>query len=301
MTEILAEAIGLGIMDEDDSSGKLFDGLCDEYLQFSKAHKTAHSYRRDQVSIKNLLESLSGHRVSKISAHEIERYKNARRKKVSAATVNRELSCIKHMFNKAVQWNYLPENPLQAVAKFKEPPGRVRYLSEDEIGRLLNCCASSLRPIIVMALNTGMRKGEIMNLLWSDVDLKNRLILVRNSKNNESRHVPINDTLYSELNKLREGYRSDKPVFTWKNGKPIKSIHNAFYRTMERARISNFRFHDLRHTFASYLAMKGVDIRVIQQLLGQKTIAMTMRYSHLSNKTLRTAVDKLSLTERVDE
>jgi integrase len=197
------------------------------------------------------------------------------------------------MFRKAIDWDYLKSNPLQCVRRFKEPPGRVRYLTNDEIEKLLKCCAKHLKPIVMVALNTGMRKGEILNLKWSDIDMVNRMIKIAVSKNNELRYVPINDTLYSLLIDLQNGKKKDGKVFVWKNGKPILRINNGFYNAMKRASIKDFRFHDLRHTFASHLAMNGVDIRVIQQLLGHKTISMTMRYSHLSNKNLRQAVDKL--------
>jgi len=267
--------------------------LSEEYLTYSKTNKTSDTYRRDQTSMKNLLTAFHGRLISKISAHDLELYKNMRRKQVKPATVNRELSCIKHMFNKAVNWDYIKENPLRSVTKFKEPPGRVRYLTKDEIDKLLKACAKHLKPIVIFALNTGMRKGEILRLRWSDIDMINRMIKITVSKNNELRCVPINDTLYSLLKKLQNGKKKDSNVFAWKNGKPILRINNGFYNAMDRAGIKDFRFHDLRHTFASHLAMNGVDIRVIQQLLGHKTISMTMRYSHLSDKNLRQAVDRL--------
>ena len=272
-----------------------FDNLCKEYLSFSKANKSKNSYNRDIASVKRLKEVFHGMPVAKVTAQELERYKNMRREEVKPATINRELSCIKHMFTKAVHWDYLPENTLRTVAKFKEPPGRTRYLNEEEIERLLYCCAEHLKPIVIMAMNTGMRKGEILNLKWSDIDMINRVIMVRTSKNNESRSVPINETLYSEFLKLQGDCTGDNTVFTDKTGKPIKNIDHAFEGARKRAKLKDFRFHDLRHTFASHLVMNGVDIRTIQILLGQKTIAMTLRYSHLSDKTLKDAVDKLKL------
>lgn len=271
----------------------LFDKLCDEYLKFSKSNKAPQSHRRDQVSIKNLLRNFGGKLIANIAAYDLERYKSFRRNEVTPASVNRELSCIKHMFNKAVQWNYLRENPFRNVLKFKEPAGRVRYLTEEEIDKLLNCCADYLKPIVVTALNTGMRKGEILRLKWEDIDLKNRVITIRTSKNNEARIIPMNDILHRELISIGAEI-GPQYVFTHTDGRPYHDIRGGFKATLKRAGIKDFRFHDLRHTFASHLAMKGVDIRTIQELLGQKTITMTMRYSHLSNKALKEAVDKLN-------
>ncbi|UCF70700.1 MAG: site-specific integrase, partial [candidate division WOR-3 bacterium] len=202
---------------------------------------------------------------------------------------------IKHMMTKAVHWGSLLKNPLRSVTKLKEPPGRVRYLTTDEISRLLYCCPQHIKPIVITALNTGMRKGEILGLKWEDVDLIKRVILVRDSKNHRSRHIPINDILYAELLRLPHGPTDCEHVFVGKGNKPIRSIQNAWERALKAAGIVNFRFHDLRHTFASYLAMNGHNIRDIQELLGQKTILMTIRYSHLSNEVLRRAVDTLNL------
>ncbi|MGB3480337.1 MAG: tyrosine-type recombinase/integrase [bacterium] len=272
----------------------LFDDLCQEYLNFSKANKSKSSYRRDTVSVKNLMGSFKGLPVLEVTAQDMERYKNMRKEMVSPATINRELSCVKHMFTKAVHWGYLNDNTLRTVTKFREPPGRKRYLRDEEIERLLYCCADHLRPIVITALNTGMRKGEILGLKWSDVDMINKAITVKFSKNHESRSIPINDELYATLIKLPNNSNGSDFVFLGKHGVPIRSIQNAWERALKNAKINDFRFHDLRHTFASKLAIQGVSMRIIQELLGQKTILMTMRYSHLSNKTLRNAVDKLA-------
>lgn len=278
----------------------VFEKLCEEYLAFSKAHKRVQSLRRDRTSINNLLSAFVGQLVSEIRAHDMEKYIVTRSEmKVKPATINREISCIKHMFTKAVHWGYLTETPLRSVRKLREPPGRTRYLNDDEIKRLLYCCPQHIKPVVITALYTGMRKGEILNLEWSDIDLAKRSIRVRDSKNHESRHVPINDILYTTLIKLphevSHGY-----VFSGKHGKPIRSIQNAWERTLRNANISDFRFHDLRHTFASHLAMLGIDLQQIRELLGHKTIVMTMRYSHLSSETLQRAVDMLNFKEYND-
>ncbi|MBE0433086.1 site-specific integrase [candidate division WOR-3 bacterium] len=273
----------------------LFQDLCTEYLQYSRANKTIQSHRRDRVSIRNLLVPFGDRFIHQITARDLEHYKNRRKDKVTPATVNRELSCIKHMFNKAVEWGHLPDNQLRPVMKFKEPPGRMRYLQNEEISRLLNYCADHLKPIVIMALNTGMRKGEILNLTWGDVNLKNRMITITNSKNNSSRIIPINDATYGILVSLGQQI-VEQYVFSHPDGKPYRDIKDGFTAAVNRAKLSDVRFHDLRHTFASHLVMNGVPILEVQKLLGHKTLAMTMRYSHLSNKNLRDAVDKLDFS-----
>jgi integrase len=274
----------------------LFEKLCDMYLDYAVANKAPHSIRRDRISTKNLRTAFTGRPISTVGARDLEVYLATRRQTVEPATVNRELSCIKHMFRKAVEWGYLGADPFKTVRKFREPPGRIRYLTQDEIDRLLVCCSRHVRPMVIMALNTGMRIGEILSLQWNDIDLKTGVIAVRHSKNNESRMVPINDALHEALMALEPGM-GDSHVFTHLNGEPYHFIYDGFRAALKRARIDNFRFHDLRHTFASHLVMQGVDIRTVGQLLGHKTIAMTMRYSHVSDERLKDAVHRLNLTE----
>ena len=271
-----------------------FDKLCDDYLSFSKANKASTSYRRDTISIKNLCKWFSTRLISEITASELERYKIERSKEVSVSTVNRELSCIKHMFSKAIHWGYLTRNPLRDVKDFKEPPGRVRYLTDVEIEILLNSCYGHIKDIVIVALHTGMRKGEILNLKWQDVDLRNRLIIIRNTKNNESRTIPINEPLYETL-KMLGPTTNEQYVFADRDGRPFGDVRTSFRNALKRAGIKEFRFHDLRHTFASKLVMRGVDIRTVQTLLGHKDITMTMRYSHLSDAHLKEAVKKLEV------
>lgn len=268
------------------------DALSNEYLKFSQANKRPKVYQRDRTLIKHLLKQFSGHEIKTISAHDLEEYKSIRITAVSPATVNREVTCIKHMFNKAVEWQYLKHNPLLSVKRFKEPPGRLRYLVTTEIDLLLNECAKHLRPIVIMALNTGMRKGEILDLKWADLNMDNRVITIKRTKNNEIRTIPMNNLLYSTLNHLCNGCTNGQPVFTY-DGKPLQDIRRSFETACRNAGIEDFRFHDLRHTFASRLVMVGVNIRTVQELMGHKDIRMTMRYSHLSDSHLKNAVKKL--------
>ena len=196
------------------------------------------------------------------------------------------------MFNKAVEWHYLKHNQLHTVRKFKESPGRLRYLNEKEIAKLLDSCADHLRPIVIMALNTGMRKCEILNLSWADVDMEKGVLTIRKTKNNEIRMIPINESLHRTLESLKKE-TTRQPVLASKDGKPFVDLKRSFATAVKKAGITDFRFHDLRHTFASRLVMVGVDIRTVQELMGHKDIRMTMRYSHLSDAHLKEAVNKV--------
>jgi integrase len=286
----IAKGEYLGIFDEKKIP---FEEYAKQYLAFSKANKAWSTYqRRDRFSVDNLVSFFKGKYLFEITSEMIEKYKAARLEKVTPASVNRELACLKHMYTKAIDWGYIKLNPGKGVKRLKEPPGRLRYLNPEEVGGLLEACSDHIRPIVVTALNTGMRKSEILNLRWPQVDLKNRKITVINAKNNESRVIPINQTLYQELLTLPEKVKREY-VFSDRNGHPYGDIKNGFSSALKKAGIEDFRFHDLRHTFGSHLVMQGVDLRTVQQVMGHKDIKMTMRYSHLSPEHVQEAMERL--------
>jgi integrase len=168
------------------------------------------------------------------------------------------------------------------VKQLPEHNRRLRYLSVEECQGLVQACLPHLKPIVVTALNTGMRKEEVLSLRWDKhVDLKHGFILLDTTKSGERREIPINDTLRQTLQALVR--RVDSPyVFTGANGKRFLDVKRAFHSACQRADIKDFTFHDLRHTFASHLVMAGVDLPTVKELLGHKTLSMTLRYAHLA-------------------
>jgi integrase len=271
----------------------LFEDFSQEYLIYSKANKSKLSYQRDQFTLRHLTDFFSGYYVFDITPRVMDQYKSERLEKVSPSTVNREIACLRHMLNKAKDWRYIKSNPISGMKMLKEPPGRLRFLNEEEIEKLLDASLPYLRSIVITALNTGMRRSEILNLKWSDIDFRRKAIILKETKNNEIREIPINDLLFRELKKIPLQIRSDF-VFCNRQGEPYQKVHKGFRAALKRAGIKDFRFHDLRHTFASHLVMNGVNLRAVQQLLGHKDIRMTMRYSHLSQEHLQAAVNTLS-------
>lgn len=240
------------------------------------------------------------------------------------ATANRHLSALSKAFSDAVrEWHWLHDNPLRRVAKERESPGRVRYLSDEEREALLEACRKSelteLYLIVMLALTTGMRRGEILGMRWSDVDLERRLIVLNKTKNRDRRSVPI---VPEVLNLLREHGKvrqlGNDMVFPAKPRKPgrRKGKQNAaipapdaeaqskeqgplwfdeyWYAALEQAKIQNFRFHDLRHTAASYLAMSGATVPEIAAVLGHRTLQMVKRYAHLSDQHTGAVVERMT-------
>ncbi len=214
--------------------------------------------------------------------------------KATPATVNREMGCLRHMMRRAVKWKHLARNPISEWEPLEEAPGRTRFASEDEIERLLAACEKSrsryLRPFVLVSMNTGMRRGEILSLMRPQIDWANRIATIAKTKNGEEGKVPLNETAMEALRSLP--IRIDGRLFPFKDG---DAVSTAFRRACERAGIKNFRLHDLRHTFASHHAMKGKQQRALQALLRHKDTRMTMRYSHLTDSYLRDAVDAVNL------
>jgi len=274
-----------------------FDQFVKRYLEYSKGNKK--SWTRDVTSSIALLRFYSGKSLNQITSWSVESYKVNRQKEIThyrkppcKATINRELACLKHMFTKAVDWGIISSNPVTNVRLFPERPQKLRILSNEEFSRLYNDSSATIKPILTIAMNTGMRRGEILGLKWDDVNMKERFIYVRDSKNNESRDIPINDVLMETLESVKNN--SNSKYVLDRNGNPIKSFKKGFYSALRRSGIKKCRFHDLRHTFATRLIMARVDIVTVQELLGHKDIRMTKRYSHPTPEHKKQAVDMLN-------
>ncbi len=204
------------------------------------------------------------------------------------ATVNRYLAALSHAVNVAVlEWGWLEASPLRRVGRLREPRGRVRWLGEDERQRLLDACTASsnhlLLPVVILALSTGARKQELLSLTWRDVDLRRERLLLQVTKTDERRSVPLAGRAFTELQQLAKVRRIDTPLcFPRHDGRAPIDLRYAWTQALQQADIQNFRFHDLRHSCASYLAMNGASLVEIAEVLGHKTLQMVKRYAHLA-------------------
>ncbi|OGS20952.1 MAG: hypothetical protein A2252_04480 [Elusimicrobia bacterium RIFOXYA2_FULL_39_19] len=274
-----------------------FYELCDSFsTNYSKPNKRKRSYERDLLSIKHLKAYFGDVYISRITPQEIERYKMARQADmVSFATINRETGCLRNIFNRAKDWEMVDSNPMDKVKLYKESPGKIRYLTQEETQRLLSNCSGYLRNAIIFALNTGCRKEEVLSLKWSDIDFRTATIHIpaSTSKTNIKREIMVNSALLRTLQAI-ERYPNGEYVFCDEQGNRFKRIDRTFKTALKRANIQDFRFHDLRHTFCSNLVMSGIDIYTVKELVGHESIEMTMRYSHLAPNFKRQAVEILS-------
>jgi integrase len=285
-----------------------FSVLVKSYLEWSENNK--RSYRTDKSLAKTLKHFFGNKRIDNITALDIERYKRIRRNKIkekpknlgkgdrdiSFVTINRELAFLKHFYTMAIKWGKINHNPVMGVKMFPEKM-RDRFLNEDEISALLDACELSrnrhLKLIVITALNTGARLREILNLRVVDLDFRNSVINLEFTKTGEKDKVPMTEFLKAAL-LLHLEEHDHYYLFCDEDGNPFNEVKHSFKTALDIAEITDFRFHDLRHTFASHLAMNGIEGRTLQELGRWKTPSMVMRYAHLSESHKKSAIDKLS-------
>ncbi len=271
-----------------------FRDLAEEYVKWAERQRC---FKKKAYMINQLVAEFGHYPLRRFDTRMIEQFQTERLTKGNkAATINRFVATVKHMFTKAVDWNMVEEGTLKRVRKAKlleENNRRLRYLAKEECQALINSCKDHLRPVVITALNTGMRKEEILSLKWDNVDLRNDFILLNITKNGERREIPVNATLHDTLAGILR--RVDVPYvfYDMEFGNRYGDIQRSFKTACRKSGIRDFHFHDLRHTFASQLVMAGVDLTTIKELLGHKTLTMTLRYAHLAPSHKVKAVDIL--------
>lgn len=219
----------------------------------------------------------------------------------SPSTVVRYLAALSHALTIAVkEWGWLEDSPIRKVTKPTEPRGRVRFLNDDERIALLDACQKSsnrfLYPVVVIALSTGMRQAEIMNLRWEDIDIFKGRITLHETKNGERRAVPLKGLALQLIQALTSEKSIDIGLLFPSKENPLKPMDLRFpwEQALKKANIKNFRFHDCRHSCASYLLMNGASLAEIAEILGHKTLSMVKRYSHLSEAHASKVVEKMN-------
>ena len=221
--------------------------------------------------------------------------------KRSNATVNRYLAALSHTLTVAErEWEWIDTNPLRKVSKLKEPRGRIRFLSNEELERLLSACQQSPNPelytVVLLSLSTGARKMEIWGLTWDQIDFAREVIVLHETKNQERRVLPLKGEAL-ELIRKKSMMRSLETNLLFPSPKhPLKPVdfRSTWEKALKLADIQDFRWHDLRHTAASYLAMSGATHAEIAAVLGHKTLSMVKRYAHLSEAHTANVVERMT-------
>ena len=275
-----------------------FAEFVERYSEYAKTNK--RGFYNERYRLNQLKKFFGKRRVSDFTRWDAETFKTEMIRFLAPASVNRLLGNLKHMMSMAVEWGVLAANPFARVKMLYVPRRTERILTKDEEAKLLAACdlvhTSQLRQLVTIALNTGMRKGEIHSLRWEHLDLPNRTIHVINGKTERGdRHIPMNDAAFEVISKLQLGRNND---FLFpsarKSGEHLRDPKKGFAKALRLAQIPHIRFHDLRHTFATRIVHAGVDIITLKDLLGHTKITTTARYTHpLAN-------DKIAAVRRLD-
>ena len=279
------------------------------YFEYSRASKAGSTYSNDKYRIEaHLLPSFGDTSLKKINPQMLDKYKARRvREGASNNTVNHELVCLNHIMKMAIRWRYVEHNPVSSVEKMRVPKRPPRFLSLEEIDRLLEASRGShIYPILMTALHTGLRKSELLNLRWSDIDFDQRTIAVQpkedwNTKNYKSRTISLTPALYEMLQehwkqRVELGIKS-RYAFTYLGERIRKGIRDSLRTAVSEAGLQNVTLHILRHTFASQLTMAGVPLRYVQELMGHQSFQTTLQYAHLSEEHVKKQALRLPFAE----
>jgi len=283
----------------------LFDDALERYLAETSSRKAKSTHRRELYQAKSL-QYFSGRTLKEITPALAAQFREKRLAEVQPATVIKDLSMLSHLFTTAIrEWGIAAANPLSIIRKPKAPPGRLRFLTSAEIVKLLEVSKKGHRPnlyhFILLQLHTGMRPSEGASLTWRQVDFDGRIIDLQETKT-DPRRVPLTVPAIETLASLvpAGGFGCNDFVFLPKAPKmshrlrPNQYFRESFEAALKKANIDDFHMHDLRHTAASYMIMNGVDLRTVADILGHKTISMTMRYTHLLDDHKLKAIDRIA-------
>jgi site-specific recombinase XerD len=273
-----------------------FEELGKDALEYSKSNNAKGSYRVDKGRMEVLKKEFGDRIADSITPQEIDRWMAKKLINRAPATVNRYKALLSLTYRLGIANRKVTTNPARLIRQRTENNARIRWLRSDEENRLRTALGDKYPHRLVeldIALNTGMRQGEQYSLVWDNVDFDLRILTVPKSKNGEKRHIPLNDAALAAFLTAQQNSKPGRAVFWNRYGERLHTPRQWFEESVKVAKVTNFRWHDLRHTFASRLVMAGVDLRTVQQLMGHKTITMTLRYAHLAPEHQLGAVQKL--------
>lgn len=309
------------------TSPTLRDFIDDTYLPWFKAHHRGHEKTTHTLS--TCFEPIMSRRLVEIAGRDLEQIRTGWLNGGNRpSTANRKMGSLSGVFSRAVDWGYLEVSPLDKVKALKvDAKGRIRYLSKGEAKALREALdareermraerdssnqwraerkrkpmvdlravtfTDHLKPMVILSLNTGLRRGELFNLRWPDVNLQTKTITVagEGAKTIETRHIPLNAEALATLKAWKKQSEASGYVFPGQEGERMTDVKTAWLELLKTAGIADFRWHDMRHDFASRLVMAGVPLNTVRDLLGHSDIKMTLRYAHLAPDSKAAAVE----------
>jgi len=285
------------------------DEFFENFLVYAEAHVMPKTLER-YVTVINCFERYrsrfkSVNFLSKVTPTFLEDFKLSRLKKVSKGTINHDLKILGIIFRWAVDHNLIKKNPVKEVRRFKVDMKQPRFFSPEEIRKILKCCSEKWYSSYMILLHTGMRRGELANLEWDDVDFERKVIKITTKerwspKGKREREISINDELFDLLLKMRKESNGSSVVEKNNVKRYDRALWENFWRLAKKLGIKNVNIHTFRHTFASYLIMSGVDLVTVMELLGHRDITTTMRYAHLKPSHKHWAVNRICSISRTD-
>jgi integrase len=291
--------VKLGKEDMLDSEIPNLEEFSKEYLTYVRDVTKKRSWKRDELCLRHLINFYGNRLLSTIKPQDIDEYKAARLNKVAPATVNRELEVLRYLFNLADRWDkFFGKNPVSRAGLLPLNNQKERILNVEEEKRLISACEPYLRNIIITALYTGMRKGEIISLKWDNVDFERNIITIalENNKSKRIKRIPISSFMRKMLLELKLKSLDNDFVFLSSTGTPYTrqdSLNRAFKLALKKAEIEGLRFHDFRHTAGTRMNEATGNIVAVSKILGHSSLQTTMRYAHPQD-SLKEAVESLS-------
>lgn len=285
-----------GVIPRDDK-GVTLNKVFDNFLEYSEHNKK--SYKQDKSRVRLLKEYFKIRYAKDVKPADIEKLKSyLLNKGLSKVTINRYLEIISKAFNMAIDNELINKNPLKKNTKFLQQNYVVRPLFPEEEQRLMEVLSvpkyEYLKGIVIVALNTALRRQNILDLTWEQIDLNGRVIEITENKSNKHIFKPINDTLLEYFQSIPEESRVGDVFINPITGRKCKEIKRTWKTVKKKANITNFRFHDLKHTVGTRLAKQGVPIPVIKEVLDHSDIKTTMRYVHTADKQILSAMNLLN-------
>jgi integrase len=299
----------------------------DTYMPWFEIHHKGHE--KTLHTLDNNFDAIMSQRLDSITGRDLDQIRTGWMQSGNKpSTVNRKMGSISGLFSRAVEWEYISAHPMEKLKALKvDSMGLVRYLDADESKRLREALdarqdearaeretankwradrgkeqmqsllqlpfTDHLKPMVLVSLNTGMRRGELFDLKWSAVNFQTKTITVAGAttKTSETRHIPMNKETDGTLKDWKKQAANTRYVFPSQAGGRLEDVKSAWLNLLERAKIEDFRWHDMRHDFASRLVMAGVPLNTVRDLLGHADIKMTLRYAHLAPGTKAAAVE----------
>lgn len=304
-----------------------------EYRQWVLTNLKAGQETVNKIN-RHFIPVLKNKKIKEITSWDIDKWRSKKIKEgVKTSSINREITALKGCLSRAVEWGKIDKNPLSAASGFKlkkvDSRPNIRFLSDDEENRLRQALdageerirakrdsfnlwraergyklltdlrtvefADHLKPLVLLSLNTGARRGELFNLTWNDIDFERKIMTIQGTgtKSGKTLHIPLNKEALDTLQQWKKQSKGSGLVFPGKDGEKMNHCNTSWRAILKEAGIENFRWHDMRHNFASKLVMSGVDLTTVRELLGHADFTMTLRYSHLGDHIKRQAVEKL--------